>query len=113
MGLFANIKALWENRKVLGPVSDAVMEIKASAIKDGWKTSEFYGKTLVQLFTLVAMFKPELGLKPEMALQIIAVVEALYHAFRVIVKTNPPTTVTVFPAPAVVAPVAPVTAPIN
>lgn len=99
MGLLANIKALWENRKSLAPIGNAVVEIKQSAVKDGWKTSEFWGKTLVQVLTLVAIFKPELKLDPALGLQIVAIAESLYHAFRVLVKVNAPQSIAVTPLP--------------
>lgn len=99
MGFFANVKSLWENRKVLGPVGNAVMEIKASAVKDGWKTTEFWGKTIVQVLTVLAIFKPELKLDPAVGLQLVALAETLYHAFRVLVKANPPVSVVVAPLP--------------
>lgn len=101
MGLFDKVKALWESRKVLAPLGEAVMEIKASAVKDGWKTTEFWGKTIFQALTVLAVFRPELKLDPGLAFQIVGIAETFYHAFRMIAKANPPTTVTVTPVPTV------------
>lgn len=108
MNLIEKVKALWENRKVLAPLGDAAMEIKASAVKDGWKTTEFWGKTLVQVLTVLAIFKPELKVDPAMGLQAVGLVETFYHLFRALVKANPPHEATIVSTTPAAAPAVPI-----
>jgi hypothetical protein len=85
MSLFGNLKAAWKNRKAIKAVSKAVDEIKEARVKDGYKTSEFWGKTLVQLIVVLNTLKGS-DVNPELALVLVAGVEAAYAIGRSLVK---------------------------
>lgn len=55
-------------------------------VKPGVQTSEFYGKILVQILTLVAMFIPDAHIDPLQGLAIVAALEGIYALGRSIVK---------------------------
>lgn len=86
MGWIKNIKLAWKHRKTIKAASKAADKIRRSAMKDGIKTTEFWGKTLVQILTVVVSLKPETGLDPEMGVAIVAGIEAIYNLVRGVVK---------------------------
>ncbi len=57
MGLLANLKLLWNNRKKIKVVTAEVDQIKETYMKSGWKTTEFWMTVLTMLTTLAETFK--------------------------------------------------------
>lgn len=55
-------------------------------MKPGYKTTEFWGKVLVQILTIASSLKPEAGIDPGMGLVIVGGVEALYILGRSLLK---------------------------
>ena len=83
MGLFAKIGAAWKARKIL---KNATKEVKTmDGVKPGWQTTEFWGKTVVQVIVLYNTFCKG-NLDPQMGAQIVGAIEGLYHALRAVVK---------------------------
>lgn len=81
MSLIEKIKLLFQLNKV---IEAEIKEIKSMDIKDGWKTSEFWGKVALQVGTLwsaVAGFVP-----PKYAAIIVAGAEIAYGGIRGILK---------------------------
>lgn len=54
--------------------------------KPGWKSTEFWGKALVQGIVLWNSFKEDSQINPELGLTIIAFIEGVYGASRSVVK---------------------------
>lgn len=91
MGLLANLKTVWKNRKALKAASKSVDGIKEAYVKSGWKTTEFWLAVLSNVATVV----PALGgmIPPEKAAMILAIVNGLYGIVRALTKAtniNPP-----------------------
>ncbi len=81
MGIIDKIKLAFKLKNV---VEDELKEIKTMDIKDGWKTSEFWGKVAMQagsLWAAVGGFIP-----PKYAVIIVASAEMAYGAIRGILK---------------------------
>lgn len=77
---FKLIPALWRTK---GLIQNDIKEDKMS-IKDGWKTSEFWGKVALQagaLWAAVGGFVP-----PKYAVIVVAVAEGIYAAIRGAIK---------------------------
>lgn len=62
------------------------MEVYMEDTKPGYKTTEFWGKTALQVLTVVSAIKPEANIDPSLALTVIAGLEAIYNLGRAIVK---------------------------
>ena len=97
MSLFSNLMLLWKNRKTIKAASGVVSSIKEAQMKPGIKSSEFWGKTVIQVLTILSTLKPEIGVKPEEGILIVTGLEAIYGLYRSLVKifakktTEPPT----------------------
>lgn len=83
MSIFQKIKLAWQARKL---VNDATKEVKTmDGVKPGWQTTEFWGKTVVQGIVLYNSFFHK-NLDPQLAVQIVSTIEAIYHGLRALVK---------------------------
>lgn len=83
MNLFQKIGLALKARKIL---KEAEREVKTmDGIKPGWKTTEFWGKTVVQGVVIYNTFATN-DIKPELALQMVGAIEGLYHGLRALVK---------------------------
>lgn len=83
MNLIQKLKALWAAKKL---VSEAQKEIKTmDGVKPGWQTTEFWGKTIVQLVVVYNMITGA-KIDPALGTQIVATIEAVYHALRAAIK---------------------------
>lgn len=80
MGLIANLKILWRNRKKIHAVSTEIDQIKGAYMKDGWKTSEFWLVVLSNSITLVETFKGTID--PKTAAIIITSLTAVFNIVR-------------------------------
>ena len=58
----------------------------ASEVKTGTQTTEFWGKTVAQVLTLVAMFLPGAHIDPQVGFTIVGALEIAYNLGRSIVK---------------------------
>lgn len=70
-------------------------------MKDGIATTEFWGKVVIQVLTVLAAVKPDAGIDPQQALIAISGLEALYHVGRIVIKAfahKPAAVVPVAPA---------------
>lgn len=84
MGFFAEVKALWEARKV---VKAAVKEGTVDGqVKPGWMTTEFWTKNIVQLVVLYNAFEKK-NVDPQMAVGIVTGLEGIYTLGRTVVKS--------------------------
>lgn len=84
MNIFQKISLLF---KVKGIVEDGIKEIQTmdtASGKSGWKTTEFYGKIVLQLVTLWSAVKG--FVPPQYAITIGASLEALYGIYRTVAK---------------------------
>jgi hypothetical protein len=79
MGLIAKVKALFAVRQI---VKEAT---KMDNTKPGWRTTEFWGKTLIQLIVVYNSLSSK-DIPVETATAIVAALEAVYIAGRSIVK---------------------------
>lgn len=84
MKLIENLKLLWKNRKVVKQAAEVIKGV--SKVKPGQRTTEFWGKTVCQVLTILATLKPELEINPETGLAIVAGLEGLYTIARSIIK---------------------------
>lgn len=83
MTFWQKIRAIWIARKLF---NEAKKEVKTmDGVKPGVLTTEFWGKTLVQIVVLYNTFAGA-HIDPQLAMQTVAVIEALYHALRAVVK---------------------------
>lgn len=84
MGPIAKLKAFFALRKIK---KEATREVVVNGqVKQGWKTTEFWGKTLVQLIVLYnSLFKGSID--PQAALTIVAGLEGIYTGGRAVVKS--------------------------
>lgn len=67
-------------------MTEIVVTPAPKEIKDGTKTSEFWGKSLVQLLTLIAMFIPAANIDPTVGIALVGAIEVAYNLGRSIVK---------------------------
>lgn len=77
MGLIKNIKILFTVKKIFDMVKEGKMT-------EGMKTSEFWGKIVVQVMTVITALSGMIG--DEWAVLIVSVLEGLYIIGRSIVK---------------------------
>lgn len=78
MGWVRNLITAWKVRKAIKKVGGI------KGMKSGWKTSEFWGKAVVQVLAVVGALKGVID--PEMATLVAGIVEGLYAIGRSIVK---------------------------
>ena len=81
MGLIAKIKAAFAVRKILKEATHM------DGIKAGWKTTEFWGKNLIQLVVIFNALSSK-DIPIETATVIVASLEAVYVAGRSVVKDD-------------------------
>jgi hypothetical protein len=83
MNIFKKIGLALKARKIL---NQATREVKTmDGVKPGWQTTEFWGKTVVQMIVLYNTFF-ENKLDPQVGAQIVGAIEGLYHALRAVIK---------------------------
>lgn len=83
MSLIQKIKLFWEARKL---AKAATTEVKTmEGIKPGWKSTEFWGKTVMQVIVLLNMYT---GFKmdPKLGLEIVSAIEVAYTTWRSLIK---------------------------
>ena len=79
MGIIAKIKALFAVRKVIKEAT------KMEGTKPGWQTTEFWGKTILQIIVFYNAVSSK-DIPVETATVIIAGLEAIYISGRSVVK---------------------------
>lgn len=83
MGLFGKIKVALAARRIL---KEAQKETKMDGqVKPGWKSSEFWSKNVVQLVIIYNALSGK-NISPELAVQLVAGLEAAYAVGRALVK---------------------------
>ena len=83
MGIFKTIKLLLGLKKSVEEIEE-VYKMNTTTVTPGWKTTEFWGKVAVQLFTVYGMVS---GLLPaDKAALILGLMESIYGVARAIVK---------------------------
>jgi len=83
VNIFKKIKLAFQARQLM---KDATKEVKTmDGVKPGWKTTEFWGKTVVQGVVIYNTFFNK-NLDPQLAVQIVSTIEAIYHGLRALVK---------------------------
>ena len=78
MGLIQKIKFLWQLRKSAKKLGGI------KGMKRGIKTSEFWGKVVIQIIAIVGALSGTIS--PELATLVIGIIEGLYGIGRSIVK---------------------------
>ncbi len=89
MLIIDKIKALFKIKSIVKDAKREVttMEGTTTVVKPGWKTTEFWGKTAVQVILLLNVFVvKDNPIKPEIGLALVAGVEGVYDAVRALIK---------------------------
>lgn len=85
MNIFKIARALWNAKGLLKTLKEAFMaDEKTGDVKKGVRTSEFWGKVAAQLISLVSGLSGIID--PELAITIVAILEAAYAVSRGIAK---------------------------
>lgn len=79
MGIIAKIKAIFAVRKMIKEAT------KMDGIKTGWKTTEFWGKTIIQVVVIFNALSSR-DIPIETATVVVAGLESVYVAGRSVVK---------------------------
>jgi hypothetical protein len=101
MSFFAKLKLFFKLRSIASSATKEVTTMDGP--KPGYLTTEFWGKTLVQLFVLLNTFVlKDRPLDPQIGVTLVASLEALYNVVRMIVKAfhKPAATVVTVTTPA-------------
>lgn len=97
MGIYAKLKTVWAAYQTFEEIEKEFKQMSepenqqpdgTTEHKPGWKTTEFWGKVIVQLMSFWAVAKGMLP--PEKALLINGVLEGVYTIARSFIKTIPP-----------------------
>lgn len=85
MGLIQDVKVIWELKKAYDKTKEAY-KMDSTAIKAGWKTSEFWLTVLTNIIAIVG----SLGglIPPQTATVILAVANGVYGIIRAITKSS-------------------------
>ena len=83
MNLFQKIKLALAARKIANQATEEVKTM--DGIKPGWQTTEFWGKTLVQIVVLYNTFCHR-NIDPTLGTQTVALMEGIYVAIRGLIK---------------------------